>query len=162
MRTLLVALGVVLLASCAGPKPQPGVSTAPLGALSTLSIDAAETAIAERLAGLGFAVEERGANAIVLARIDEGAPAEWSICDRVEVRDLDGGIRFDWAEAKDRRTSVTARFSELGGRTAVVLKPRFEGIYTNSFDNLPFARACASTGTLETLLLAAVHSPEGR
>jgi hypothetical protein len=61
-----------------------------------------------------------------------------------------------WAEAEDLRARVTVRFTELGGQTSVALTPRLDGVYLNRFDNLPFERACSSTGAVERDILGAL------
>ena len=148
----------LLLTAACGPASAPplGVTDTPLGTMTTLSVEAAEDAVVARLRDLGFVITESRENALVTGEIANGAPAAWSECDRVLVRERGDGNRTDWAEADDRRTRVTVRFSELGGRTSVSLTPRFTGVYLDRFDNLPFDRTCASTGTLEPQILAAV------
>lgn len=155
-RHLVPAMGLLGLAACMQqPAPQPGVSTAPLGAMSTLSVDDAETAMAERLQSLGFTVQERRDTGVIQGELTTGAPTSWASCDRVVVTERDDRNRTHWADADTRRASVTARFSELGGQTSVTLTPRFAGVYLDRFDNLPFDRPCSSTGELERQLLAA-------
>jgi hypothetical protein len=153
----LWAVALLAPAAC-GPAsaPQLGVTDTPLGTMTTLSVDAAEDAVVARLRELGFVITESRANALVTGEIANGAPAAWSECDRVLVRERGDGNRTDWAEADDRRARVAVRFSELGGRTSVSLTPRFTGIYLDRFDNLPFDRACSSTGQLEPQILAAL------
>jgi hypothetical protein len=153
----LWAIALLAPAAC-GPAsaPQLGVTSTPLGTMTTLSVEAAEDAVVARLRDLGFVITESRANALITGEIANGAPAAWSECDRVLVRERGDGNRTDWAEADDRRTRVAVRFSELGGRTSVSLTPRFTGIYLDRFDNLPFDRACSSTGQLEPQILAAL------
>jgi hypothetical protein len=156
----LPVLGLLLLAACAQPAPRPGVSTAALGAVTPQPVDAAETAIAARLQELGFDLVESRETGVIQAQMQNGAPAAWSVCDRVLVTERDDRNRSHWADANDRRTTVTVRFSQLAGQTSVTLTPRFTGVYLDRFDNLPFDRACASTGALEPQILAALTPPE--
>jgi hypothetical protein len=157
VRLPLAAIGLLGLAACMpAPPPQPGVSTAPLGGMTRLSVDDAESAVAARLQALGFTVEDLRQNGVIQGQMTTGAPASWAACDRVVVTERDDRSRTHWADADTRRATVTARFSELGGQTSVVLTPRFAGVYLDRFDNLPFDRACASTGELERQLLAAL------
>jgi hypothetical protein len=153
----LWAVALLAPAAC-GPAPAPplGVTDTPLGTMTMQSIDAAEDAVVARLRDLGFVITESRENGLVTGEIANGAPAAWSFCDRVLVRERDDGTRTDWAEADDRRTRVAVRFSELGGQTSVSLTPRFTGLYLDRFDNLPFDRACSSTGQLEPQILAAL------
>lgn len=153
---LLPVLGVLILAACAGPAPQPGVSTAALGALTPQPVAAAQAAVAARLAELGFAVTESPETGIIMAEISNGAPVAWADCDRMQVTEQFDRNRVQWADAEDRRARVTVRFSELAGQTSVSLAPRLDGLYVDRFNNLPFDRPCASTGVLETQILAAV------
>lgn len=157
---LLPILGIGLLAACAQPAPQPGVSTAALGGITPQPIADAETAVATRLRELGFNVIESRETGVLQAEIRNGAPAAWAACDRVLVTERDDRNRTHWADADDRRTTVTVRFSELAGQTSVTLTPRFTGVYLDRFDNLPFDRPCSSTGALEPQILAAVAPPE--
>lgn len=153
----LAIIGLLGLAACtARPGPPPGVSTAPLGAATSQSLEAAETAVAARLVELGFVVQESRETAVLDGRIAAGAPPAWAVCDRVLVTERDDRNRTHWAEAETLRVRVTVRFSELGGQTSVTLTPRFDGRYLDRFDNLPFERACGSTGVLEGQILAAI------
>ncbi len=150
----LPVLGMLALAACAGPAPQPGVSTAALGAMTAQSVGAAETAVVANLKEMGFSVDESLETGIVMGEIKNGAPAAWSSCDRIQVTEQFDRNRVLWADAEDRRARVTVRFSELGGQTSVSLTPRLDGIYVDRFNNLPFDRPCASTGVMETQILA--------
>jgi hypothetical protein len=152
----LVAFAGAVLAACSGPAPQPGVSTAPLGGMTALSLDAAEDAIATRLQELGFTVAESRETGVIQGEIAAGAPTSWAACDRVQVTARDDQNRVQWAEATGLGARVTVRFSELGGQTSVALTPRLDGVYLNRFDNLPFERACSSTGAVERQILAAL------
>ena len=143
-----------ILAACAGPAPQPGVTTTPTGAMTDRSIAEAEAAVAARLLELGFAVEDRPETGVVAGSIERGAPAGWAFCDRVQVREREDRNRTHWAEAEALGVRVDVRLSELGGGTSVTVDPRFSGIYTDRFDNLPFERLCASAGVLEPMILA--------
>jgi hypothetical protein len=127
-----------------------------LGGVTTLSVDAAENAVAGRLQELGFTIAESRETGVIQGAIDSGAPAAWASCDRVLVTDRDDGNRTHWAEAENRRARVTVRFTELGGQTSVALTPRFEGVYLNRFDNLPFDRLCGSMGVVERQILEVV------
>jgi hypothetical protein len=150
---LLPVLGVLALVACAGPAPQPGVSTAALGAVSPQPIGVAEAAVAARLGELGFSVDESLETGVITAEMANGAPAAWAECDRIQVTEQFDRNRVLWADAEDRRARVTVRFSELGGQTSVSLTPRLDGVYVDRFNNLPFDRPCASTGVMETQIL---------
>lgn len=152
----LPVLTFLVLAGCTGGAPQPGVSTAPLGSLTPLSVREAEAAVEARLGELGFTVEQSLETGVIFGVITNRAPAEWADCDRVRVVAQDDGNRMHWADADDWRARVTVRFSELGGQTSVTLTPRLDGVYLDRFDNLPFDRACSSTGVLERQLLTVV------
>jgi len=143
-----------ILAACAGPAPQPGVTTTPTGAMTDRPLAEAEAAVAARLQELGFTVEDRPDTAVVAASIERGAPAGWAFCDRVQVREREDRNRTHWAEAEALGVKVNVRLSELAGRTSVTVSPRFSGIYLDRFDNLPFERLCASAGVLEPMILA--------
>lgn len=156
--TFLPALALLALAACNPPAPQPGVSTAALGGMTTLSLDAAEDAVSARLQELGFTVQERRESGVIQAELARGAPDGWASCDRILVTERDDRNRNHWAEPRDRRATVTVRFSELGGQTSVTLTPRFAAGYLDEFDNLPFDRACSSMGVVEPQILAAIGS----
>ncbi len=145
---------LVVLAACAGPAPQPGVTTTPTGAMTGYPLAETESFLVTRLQNLGFAVEDRPETAVIAATIERGAPAEWAFCDRIQVSDRDDGNRTHWAQPETLRVQVNVRLSELGGGTSVTLSPRFTGVYRNRFDNLPFDRLCASAGVLEPQILA--------
>lgn len=147
-------VALLLLAACMPEPPRPGVTTTPLGTLTDRSIDEAEDAVVARLEALGFTVEDRRDAGLVMGRIERGAPSGWALCDRVLVHERDNRNRTQWAEADDLGARVTVRFSELAGRTSVTVAPRFDGLYLDRFDNLPFDRGCASQGVLEPMLLA--------
>jgi hypothetical protein len=145
---------LLLLAACAGPAPQPGVTTERTGAMTDLPLAEAERIMVDRLQGLGFSVEDRPETGVVAATIDSGAPAEWAFCDRIQVRDSQDGNRTQWTDVETLRVQINVRLTELGGGTSVTLSPRYTGTYLNRFDNLPFDRLCASAGVLEPMLLA--------
>jgi hypothetical protein len=149
-------LAALALGACSAPAPQPGVSTAPLGGVTTMAVDAAEDAVVARLQALGFTVVESRESGVIQGEIRSGAPTNWAACDRVEVTELGDRTRSQWAEAEDLRARVTVRFTELAGQTSVALTPRFDGVYLNRLDNLPFDRACSSMGVLERDILAAI------
>ena len=146
-------LALLFLVACASP-PQPGVTTTPTGAMTDRPLAEAESSIIARLQSLGFTVEDRPDTGVVAGSIARGAPAGWALCDRVLVRERSDRNRNHWAEVESLRVQVNVRLSELAGRTSVTLSPRFNGIYTDRFDNLPFERLCASAGVLEPMLLA--------
>lgn len=157
LRLLVPAIALIGLAACmSSPPPQPGVSTAPLGGMTALSVDAAETAVATRLQELGFTVQESRETSVLQGEIVSGAASTWAACDRVLVTERDDRSRTHWADADDLRARITVRFSELGGQTSVAMTPRFDGIYLDRFDNLPFQRSCSPTGELERQVLAAI------
>jgi hypothetical protein len=147
-------LALLVLAACAGPAPQPGVTTTPTGAMTSYPLAETEAFLVTRLQNLGFVVEDRPETGVIAATIERGAPAEWAFCDRIEVRDAQDGNRTHWADAETLRVRVNLRLSELGGGTSVTVSPRFTGVYRNRFDNLPFDRLCASAGVLEPQILA--------
>lgn len=150
----LFILAAFILAACAGPAPQPGVTTVATGAMTDRSIAEAEAAVVARLQELGFTVEDRPETGVVAASIERGAPAAWAFCDRIQVRSREDHSRTHWAEAEALRVGVNVRLSALAGRTSVTVSPRYHGIYTDRFDNLPFERLCASAGVLEPMILA--------
>lgn len=143
-----------ILAACAGPAPQPGVSTTPTGAMTDRPLAEAESFLVTRLQKLGFTVEDRPETGVVAATIERGAPAEWAFCDRIQVSERDDRNRTHWADAETLKVQVNLRLSELGGGTSVTVSARYSGIYLDRFDNLPFERLCASAGVLEPLILA--------
>ncbi len=145
---------LLVLAACAGEVLQPGVTTTPMGAMTDRPLAEAENAVVARLRELGFTVDDRPENDVIAASIDRGAPPEWAFCDRIQVTDRQDGNRTHWAEAETLGVQVNVRLSELGGATSVTVRPRFNGIYRNRFDNLPFERLCASAGVLEPMVLA--------
>jgi hypothetical protein len=147
-------VALLLVAACMPEPPRPGVTTTPLGTLTDRSIDEAEDAVVAQLEALGFTVEDRREAGLVMGRIERGAPSGWALCDRVLVHERDDRNRTAWAEADDLGARVTVRFSDLAGRTSVTVAPRFDGLYLDRFDNLPFDRACASQGVLEPMILA--------
>ena len=147
-------VALLLLTACAQPAPRAGVTTTPLGAMTDRPVAEAEAAIVARLQELGFAVEDRPETGVVSAVIERGAPTGWAFCDRVQVHERDDRSRVQWADANGLAVAVNVRLSELGGGTSVTVSPRFNGLYVNRFDNLPFERACASAGVLEPIILA--------
>lgn len=147
-------VALLLLAACTQAAPQPGVTTTPLGAMTERPIAEAEAAIVARLHELGFTVENRPDTGVVSAVIERGAPIGWAFCDRVQVHERDDRSRVQWADPNGLAVQVNVRLSELGGRTSVTVGPRFNGLYLDRFDNLPFERACASAGVLEPMILA--------
>jgi len=145
---------LLVLAACAGPAPQPGVTTTPTGGMTDYPLADTERFLVARLQDLGFDVEDRPETGVIAASIERDAPPEWAFCDRIQVTDNQDGTRSHWAEPETLRVRVNVRLSELGGATSVTVSPRFSGIYRNRFDNLTFERLCASAGVLEPLILA--------
>jgi hypothetical protein len=145
------------LAGCVPQASAPRAAATPaLGTTTSLSPEAAETAMQQQLAALGFgvAVDPGG---IIRAEIAEGAPAEWLSCERVLVENFDGIVRRShWADPETRRIWLQVRIAAADGRTSVTLSPYYEGIYLDRFNFAEFREECGSTGQLEPMLLAAV------
>lgn len=153
----LACLTFLALAGCAPQATAPRqVATPALTTATSLSPQAAEAAMQERLVALGFAVAV-DPGGIVRAEIAEGAPPEWLACARALVENTDGIVpRSHWADPETRRVWLEVRIAAADGRTSVTLSPYYEGIYLDRFNYLDFREECASTGQLEPLLLAAV------
>jgi hypothetical protein len=153
----LACLALLAVAGCAPQAAAPGRAATPvLAATTSLTPEAAEAALQQRLASLGFAVAV-DPGGIVRAEIAEGAPAEWLACERLLVENHDGIVpRSHWANPETRRIWLQARIAAVDGRTHVSLSPYYEGVYLDRFDFLDFREPCATTGVLEPLLLQAV------
>jgi hypothetical protein len=145
------------LAGCAPQASAPRAAAKPaLGTTTSLSPQAAEAAMQQQLAALGFgvAVDPGG---IIRAEIPEGAPPEWFACERLLVENHDGIVpRSHWADPQTRRVWLQVRIADVADGTSVTLSPYYEGIYLDRFNFLEFREECASTGVLEPMLLGAV------
>lgn len=150
-------LALLALTGCA-PRSSPRAPAAspPLSTATNLAPRAAEAAMQQQLASLGFAVAV-DPGGVIRAEIAEGAPPEWFVCERVVVEDNDSFVkRSRWASPETFRIWLQVLVAEAAGGTSVTLQPYYEGIYLNRFNYLNFREECVSSGQLEPLLLSAV------
>jgi hypothetical protein len=146
----LAALLGLLAAACqpaapAGPPPPRQTTTG-------LELEAARTALADRLAAEGFTVEA----AVGGLRVHSFDP-RFMTCDVLTLRPRGSESEQTRLARPDRTTTTVAiRLEEAGARTALSWEPRFTGSYLNRFDNLRFEQPCRSTGVLERWLATAL------
>ena len=144
--------GPVLLAltACQPPAAPPGPPP-PVGTTTSLDLDSARMALAERLLALGFSVD-RDVGGLSARTTD----TRFSACPAIWVSELGRRDRRRLVEADRTLATATIRIEEAGPRTRLGWQTRFSGSYLNRFDNNRFEAPCRSTGELERLLETAL------
>lgn len=134
---------------------QPAAPTSPPPPRQTttsLDIEAASVALADRLIAEGFTVE-RDVGGL---RVRSEDP-RFMRCEVLTIRPLGGESKQTRLTRPDRTTSTAAvRIEAAGQRTRLTWEPRFLGSYLNRLDNIRFEAPCRSTGQLEHLLTTAL------
>ena len=121
---------LLVLAACAGPAPQPGVTTTPTGGMTDYPLADTERFLVARLQDLGFDVEDRPETGVIAAVIERDAPPEWAFCDRIQVTDnQDGTLTVTFGEH-----AWTSAGAFPDGEWKVVLK---DHSYTPDKDGVP-------------------------
>ena len=154
-RPTLPALAAAVLLGLLASACQPAAPTGPPPPRQTttsLDIEAASTALAERLIAEGFTVE-RDVGGLRLRSEDPGLMR----CDVLTIHPRGSESEQTQLARPDRTTSTAAvRIEQAGSRTRVSWEPRFLGSYLNRLDNIRFDSPCRSTGQLEQLLATAL------
>ena len=142
----IALLGLLAVAACQPPAPPPGPPP-PARTTTSLELDAARAAFAERLLVLGFSVD-REVGGLVVSTTEP----RFTACPAIWVSEL--GRRDRSRLTRPDRTTATAvvRIEATGARTLLTWRTSFSGSYLNRFDNLRFEAPCRSTGELEQLL----------
>ena len=107
--------------------------------------------IEAELARLGFAPAASTADALEATRA--GAPATWAACAPILLGDGDDTYRMATADGRAATVRVTLTPATAGTRVATTV--HVTGSYRNPFTTYRVDRPCASTGFVETRLLAA-------
>ena len=154
VRALVFCVGFAgLLAGCQ-PAP-PGAPAGPPPARQTttsLDLETARAALAERLIAEGFTVD-RDVGGL---RVQSTDP-RFMRCASLPVRSRDSdSSQRRMARADRTTTTATIRLEQAGARTRLSWQPGFTGSYLNRIENIRFAAACESTGAFEQLMSTAL------
>ncbi len=151
LRPLTAAVLLGLLASACQPAAPAGPPP-PRQTTTSLDIEAASVALADRLIAEGFTVE-RDVGGLRVRSED----TRFMRCDVLKIRPRGGESEQTRLVRPDRTiTTATVRIEQAGPRTRLGWEPRFVGSYLNRLDNIRFDSACRSTGVLEQLLATAL------
>lgn len=147
---LMACLLMFGVTACQPPAPPPGPPP-PLRTTTSLDLEGARTALAERLLAQGFSVD-REVGGLVVSTSDP----RFAACPAVWVSELGRRERRRLAEADRTTAAATIRIEAAGPRTRLSWQTSFSGSYLNRFDNIRFDGPCRSTGALERLLETAL------
>jgi len=153
MRGRYAPAALLLLAACATVPAAPPVPTTKTVAAP---VDQVRQSVVTAVSNLGLAPETTPTGVLATAR--GSASSDWADCRLTLITwdQDDGPPRSSWQSPQARQARVAVTLAPEGQGTRVSVSPQFSATYRDPYRNFPVEHACASTGVLESRLLAAV------